>query len=101
MGPIEIRTWALRGAEQRLLEIGTEARAIYAAFPELRDQNRGFESQTGANIEQPRRRRRRKMSAEARKRIGDAQRRRWAAWKAKNGTKGEPKETRQTGRSKR
>ena len=32
----QLRQWAVRGAEQRLQEIATEAAAIHRAFPELR-----------------------------------------------------------------
>jgi hypothetical protein len=90
----ELRTWALRGAERRLAEIAEETRAIYAAFPELR----GAPSGQPANpytpgvrravagvrpaVEGAVTRRRPKMSAEARKRIAEAQRKRWAEWKA-------------------
>jgi hypothetical protein len=35
-----LRKWAVSGAEQRLLDIATEAAAIYKAFPELRDRGR-------------------------------------------------------------
>ena len=35
----QLRQWAARGAEQRLLEIAAEAAAIYQAFPELRDRS--------------------------------------------------------------
>ena len=38
-GEGQLRQWAVRGAEQRLLEIATEAAAIYRAFPELRDRS--------------------------------------------------------------
>jgi hypothetical protein len=82
----DLRGWAVKGAEQRLLEIAEEAKAIFAALPELRDQRRGFDSLGGRNgtaakpaKDAAARRGRRKMSAEARKRIGDAQRKRWAA----------------------
>ncbi len=33
----DMRGWALKGAEQRLVEMAQEAKAIYAAFPELRE----------------------------------------------------------------
>jgi hypothetical protein len=94
---VEIRDWALKGAEQRLLEIAAEARAIFVAFPELRNQGRGFEADGvgGARRrgrppieastpagEAPRRRRRPKISPEGRKRISEAQKARWAKQKA-------------------
>jgi hypothetical protein len=37
----QLRQWAVRGAEQRLLEIASEAAAIYRTFPELRDRQNG------------------------------------------------------------
>ena len=91
MADLDMRAWALKGAEQRLLEITEEARTIFATFPELRDQGSGFVSgapggssagrNEGKQSTAPRRRKR-TMSAEARKRIGDAQRKRWAELKA-------------------
>ena len=78
-----MRQWALRGAELRLLEIAQEAAAIYAAFPELRERGKSAppaaEAPQGAG--RPRRRRR-QLSAEARQRISDAQKARWAKQKA-------------------
>jgi hypothetical protein len=82
----DLRRWAVIGAEQRLLAIAEEAAMIFRVFPELRD--RGFMakgSTSGSNPSQAAgrpRRRRRKMSAEARKRISDAQKARWARVKA-------------------
>ena len=45
MAKSDLREWAVKGAEQRLVELADEARAIFAAFPELREQGRGFDSQ--------------------------------------------------------
>lgn len=94
----DLRSYAVIGAEQRLLQIALEAANIFRVFPELR--KRGFmssgvaggtsttQSRSGRPVagdgEMPKRRRRR-MSAAARKRIGDAQRARWAKQKAANG----------------
>lgn len=84
----DLRRYAVAGAEQRLLQLAEEAAAIFAIFPELRAPGRGFMAvrkgggaPRGAGAAdgsgaQPRRRRR--LSAEARKRISDAQKRRWA-----------------------
>ena len=103
MPDFDIRTWARRGAEQRLLEIASEAEAIYRAFPELRNRQRGAGApgrrgrrpaseqmatgvgQAAAKTAGAKRRRKRRgtLSADARKRIADAQRKRWAAWRAK------------------
>jgi hypothetical protein len=88
----EFRRYAVIGAEQRLLEISAEAASIYRSFPELR--RRG--QRTGTSVlgqttdgrrkgAVPGRRRRRRMSAEARKRISDAQKARWARQKAQGG----------------
>ena len=92
MADSEMRAWALKGAEHRLLELAQEAKAIYAAFPELRA--RGAGADTGARrpgrprkevptpgAEAPRRRRR-KMSREARRKISEAQKARWAKQKS-------------------
>ena len=88
-----MRGWALKGAEQRLLEISEEAAAIYRAFPELRDRGVGTsggrrlgprrkDAEASATSTAPtRRRRKRTMSAEARKRISEAQKARWAKQK--------------------
>ena len=82
----DIHRWALIGAEQRLLAIAEEARAIFAAFPELRAHGRGFDSQAaaaapGAKAKAPSKRRRPVISAEGRQRIAAAQRARWARLK--------------------
>ena len=42
-----LRPYAVIGAEQRLLQIADEARAIFQVFPELRAPNRGFEARGG------------------------------------------------------
>jgi hypothetical protein len=94
MASSDIRVWALKGAEQRLVEIVDEAKAIFAKFPELRAQGREFElprsgKQVADGLAQDGaipRRGRRKMSASARRRIGDAQRKRWAELKANKAT---------------
>jgi hypothetical protein len=92
----EWRRYALVGAEQRLLEIAEEAAKIFRVFPELRGRGRGFTAlrggapaaaQTGGPGRK-RRRRRRTMSAEARKRISDAQKARWAKHRAEAAAKG-------------
>jgi hypothetical protein len=86
----DLRQWAVIGAEHRLLQIAEEAAAIFQAFPELRD--RGFMADESKSATTRRRgktrsgaaakpRPRRQLSAAGRKRIGDAQRRRWAKQK--------------------
>ena len=78
------------GAEARLLQISEEAAAIYRAFPELRrgggaGRGRGRRAQASSadagEAAQPRKKRR--LSAAARKRISDAQKRRWAKHRQK------------------
>ena len=80
-----MRAWARIGAEQRLNQLRTEIAAIYTTFPELR---RGtppsHPAADNASDKPARRRRRRKLSAEARKRISDAQKARWAKQKARS-----------------
>jgi hypothetical protein len=83
------------GAEQRLAEIVNEQGAILAAFPELRERGKsaGATSFNNGESQPPQRKRRRfRMSAEARKRISDAQKARWAKQKAANATSA-PKST--------
>lgn len=75
----DVRLWAFKGAELRLVEIGRETEAIYRHFPELRRGRPSVEADgSGART----RRRKRKLSAEARKRISDAVKARWARQKA-------------------
>jgi hypothetical protein len=103
------RAYAVIGAEQRLLQIAEEARAIFKAFPELRAANRGFGARDGESpfpgqksaaegggaIGNGRRRkgnrRRRKMSAAARKRISEAQKARWVKLKKRKQNPGQRK----------
>ena len=95
-----LRSYAVIGAEQRLLQIAEEARAISGLFPELRAVESGdsvlavggespfplgsagsgktagsLESLESESVE------RGKMSAAARKRISEAQKARWAKQK--------------------
>jgi hypothetical protein len=72
----DLRRYAVLGAEQRLLTLAEEAEQIYRAFPELRKREVKESSPRGRR--KVRQRRRRTMSAEARKRISDAQKARWA-----------------------
>jgi hypothetical protein len=93
--------WATLGAGQRLRELREEITSIYRAFPGLRStQGRrsakgsrgpratGATANTGKNAAGRPKRRRRKMSAEARKRISDAQKARWAKQRAEAATPG-------------
>jgi hypothetical protein len=70
------------------VELAEEARAIFAAFPELRVPGRGFDVNRGGAVRaaqlKPRKRRRR-MSAAARKKVSLAQKKRWKLWRRKQG----------------
>ena len=92
--------WATLGAGQRLRELREEITSIYRAFPGLRStQGRrsakgsrgpratGAAASTGENAA-GRPKRRRRMSAAARKRISDAQKARWAKQRAESATPG-------------
>jgi hypothetical protein len=79
----------MMGAQQRLAEIANEQGAILAVFPELRERGKsaGVTSLNNGELQPAQRKRRRfRMSAEARKRISDAQKARWAKQKATNAT---------------
>lgn len=85
MARLDLRAWAVKGAEQRLVEIAEEARVIFQSFPELRERGRGFDLPKGAtragspqaDSAKPRRRRR-KMSAAARKAVSERMKKYWA-----------------------
>jgi hypothetical protein len=83
-----LREYAVVGAEHRLLEIAEEAARIFAVFPELRDPGRGFMALGGSDSGRGRKgagtggRKKRTMSAAARKRISQAQKARWARQRA-------------------
>jgi len=47
MAKTDLRGWAVKGAEQRLVELAEEARANFAAFPELRGPGCGFDVNRG------------------------------------------------------
>jgi hypothetical protein len=107
----EFRRYALMGAEQRLVQIAAEAESIYRTFPELRRSDRVAATDNGGltsttadsgrdNVPSPlgqgvrglrksrgpgRPRNRRTMSADARRRISEAQKARWAKQKAEVG----------------
>jgi hypothetical protein len=89
MATIDLRAWAVKGAEQRLVEIADEARVIFQIFPELRERGRGFDlpkgSRTGSrptDSAKPRHRRR-KMSAAARNAVSARMKKYWAQRNAK------------------
>jgi hypothetical protein len=92
----QLRDWAVKGADQRLLEIANEAAAIHRAFPELRRRGNGLpaasagQSATASTaIGRPARGRRR-MSADARRRISEAQKARWAKQRGDGQTQAAP-----------
>lgn len=92
----DLRGWAVKGAEGRLLEMAAEAAAIYKAFPELRERGESLEARSaGGRAPTPRGKaarpaaKRREMSAEARERIAAAQRKRWAALRATRASGGD------------
>ena len=71
-----LRSLALIGAEQRLRQLAEEAARLHRAFPELKTRDRDL--MTLAEPKNGRGRRRHRLSVEARKRISDAQKARWA-----------------------
>ena len=79
MDKAELIRLARLGAKVRLAELHREVQAIHAAFPGLRSGRKAASVQRSSTSPTHRRRR---MSSEARKRIADAQRKRWAVWKA-------------------
>jgi hypothetical protein len=114
----ELRRFAVMGAEQRLLQISAEAKAIYRTFPEVRRRGRGMApvgdggytsspssggaadipSPFGDGARAPRKGRglgrpgkRRTMSADARRRISEAQKARWAKQRAEKSGGGKRK----------
>jgi hypothetical protein len=80
---------ARKGAEHRYAELKAEIVSLLKAFPDLKTHRSGrrpataidISSEPAAMIDQPRRKRR-KMSAAARRKISLAQKRRWAKQKA-------------------
>jgi len=89
MATSDLRAWAVKGAEQRLVEIAEEAREIFPSFPELRGRRGGFElpdSSTRSERKEARtaggasrrRRRKRKMSAATRKAVIARMKKYWA-----------------------
>lgn len=76
----DMRHWARLGAEQRLHQLAQETAAIHAAFPELRQVRPSGKASLAAAAKAKRRRPR--LSADARKRISEAQKARWAKQKA-------------------
>jgi hypothetical protein len=92
MASVDLREWAVKGAEQRLAEIADVARAIFQTFPELRKQGRGFGLGAGgrkgakaaAGDVAPKRGRSR-MSAAARKAVSARMKKYWAERRKQKG----------------
>lgn len=78
----ELLRLARTGAEARLAQLRAEETAILRAFPDLR--SRRTDAVNGGSPPPPSRRGRRKLSAEARKRISEAQKARWAKQRRKS-----------------
>jgi hypothetical protein len=93
LATLDLRMYARRGAEARLLELKEEMAAIHTAFPELRDRRperaRRARSRTPVDQEQSlalgatgvsvtRAPKRRKMTAAQRKAVGERMRKYWA-----------------------
>ena len=91
----ELLRFARVGAEARLEALQREIASIHQAFPDLRQRRstaapnphtggvRSAVEGVGEALEGAVTRRRPKMSVQARKRIAEAQRKRWAEWRAK------------------
>jgi hypothetical protein len=91
IGSFDLKAWALLGAQQRLSELDQERAAILSAFPQLRGVTTAGGRRPGrppgsgaakAHATGARKRKRRRMSADARRRISEAQKKRWAKQKA-------------------
>lgn len=83
----DILKWARLGAASRLRELDEERATVLKAFPGLASGSRSASGTKAVgvgsdHVSAPVVRKRRKMSAAARKRISDAQKKRWAAQKA-------------------
>jgi hypothetical protein len=78
-GSFDLKAWARVGAARRLDEIRSEMRRIQTAFPELIRGGRkgGQASLVAGGSGVPAQRKRFTMSAEAKRRISLAQKRRW------------------------
>jgi hypothetical protein len=77
----QVRQWAVKGAEQRLLEIAAEASAIYQTFPELRERGGNQAGKRGVDVASAPAsgRGRANMSAAQRKAVSERMRKYWAA----------------------
>jgi hypothetical protein len=81
----ELIGWALGGIEREIVETRNRLAALTAQATKLRKQAGPKTGQTAHTPAQPKAAngpRKRHMSAEGRKRIGEAAKRRWAKWRA-------------------
>ena len=92
MASVDLRGWAVKGAEQRLAEIADEARAIFQTFPELRKQGRGLDlgttgrkSADASGEDAAPKRRRSRMSPAARKAVSARMKKYWAERRKQKG----------------
>jgi hypothetical protein len=83
MTQAELRRLARVGAGTRLIELQSEIEAIYRTFPDLRLKKTASADSTVAANGTGKRRRRKRMSADARKAIGARMKKYWAARRAK------------------
>ena len=82
----ELIGWALGGIEREIVETRNRLAALTAQAAKLRKQA-GGKAAPAADTAAPKAaggQRKRRMSAEGRKRIADAAKRRWAKWRAEN-----------------
>jgi hypothetical protein len=83
----QLRSLAVHGAKARLLELESEVAAISAAFPVLTGAiKKRSRSRNPAGVK----RKRSKISVEGRRRLAEAQRKRWAALKSETATSQRP-----------
>ena len=83
----ELIGWALGGIEREIVETRNRLAALSAQAAKLRKQAGRRAVQAADTAAQPKTaggRRKRRMSAEGRKRIAEAAKRRWAKWRAEN-----------------
>lgn len=83
MAKFDLKGYARRGAEARIIELNEELAAIYSTFPELRSGQRGARaagaSTNPSGAAAPKRaRKRRKMTAAQRKAVGERMKKFWA-----------------------
>ncbi len=91
----QLRKWAISGAEQRLLEIASEAAAIYRAFPELRERATGEGAPaSGRGARAGRAAKRSGMSAARRQAVSERMKRYWAGRRGGASGGGAPAATR-------